>query len=191
MWGRSVNFAAHLKGCFTNTKNDKMMGKIWKSLAMGTMMLVGMSSLAMAQTKATVRLEAQKTHQRITGFGGFVCSPQFTYNHMSNAEIEKVWGAKSTVGCNIMRLYIPIGKGAWSQSLATAKKAKQMGLIVFASPWGQPAEWKTNNSSNAKTSDGKTGSLKRANWADPFRTNLTGLPRMQVVCGQLRRWRSL
>ena len=140
MWGRSVNFAAHLKGCFTNTKNDKMMGKIWKSLAMGTMMLVGMSSLAMAQTKATVRLEAQKTHQRITGFGGFVCSPQFTYNHMSNAEIEKVWGAKSTVGCNIMRLYIPIGKGAWSQSLATAKKAKQMGLIVFASPWGQPAE---------------------------------------------------
>ena len=133
---------------------------------MGTMMLVGMSSLAMAQTKATVRLEAQKTHQRITGFGGFVCSPQFTYNHMSNAEIEKVWGAKSTVGCNIMRLYIPIGKGAWSQSLATAKKAKQMGLIVFASPWGQPAEWKTNNSSNAKTSDGKTGSLKRANWAD-------------------------
>lgn len=166
MWGQSANFAAHLNECFTNTKNDKMMGKIWKSLAMGTMMLVGMSSLAMAQTKATVRLEAQKTHQRITGFGGFVCSPQFTYNHMSNAEIEKVWGAKSTVGCNIMRLYIPIGKGAWSQSLATAKKAKQMGLIVFASPWGQPAEWKTNNSSNAKTSDGKTGSLKRANWAD-------------------------
>ncbi|MBR3530231.1 MAG: hypothetical protein IKN83_02585 [Bacteroidaceae bacterium] len=120
----------------------------------------------MAQTKATVRLNAQNTHQRITGFGGFVCSPQFGYNHMSNAEIEKVWGKNSSVGCNIMRLYIPIGKGSWSQSLATAKKGKQMGLIVFASPWGQPAEWKTNGTINARNSDGTTGKLKRENWAD-------------------------
>ena len=114
----------------------------------------------------TVRFDATKTHQRITGFGGFVCSPQFQYNHMSTADIKKVWGKESTVGCNIMRLYIPIGKNAWSQSLSTAKQAKQMGLIIFASPWGQPAEWKTNNSSNAKISDGKEGHLKRANWPD-------------------------
>lgn len=114
----------------------------------------------------TVRLDATKTHQRVTGFGGFVCSPQFTYNHMSTTEIKKVWGAGSTVGCNIMRLYIPIGRNAWSQSLQTAKTAKQMGLIVFASPWGQPAEWKTNGTSNAKNSDGTLGYLKKENWAD-------------------------
>ena len=142
------------------------MEKIWRKVAMMAMLCVGMSSVATAQTKATVRLDAQAKHQHITGFGGFVCSPQFTYNHMSNAEIEKVWGKNSTVGCNIMRLYIPIGKSAWGQSLATAKKAKQMGLIVFASPWGQPSEWKTNGTSNAKNSDGTTGKLKRANWAD-------------------------
>ena len=116
--------------------------------------------------QATVRLNAQTKYQHITGFGGFVCSPQFTYNHMSTTEIKKVWGPTSTVGCNIMRLYIPIGKNAWSQSLPTAKTAKQMGLIVFASPWGQPKEWKTNNSSDAKTSDGKEGRLKKENWAD-------------------------
>ena len=114
----------------------------------------------------TVRFDATKTHQRVTGFGGFVCSPQFQYGHMSTADIKKVWGKESTVGCNIMRLYIPIGKNAWSQSLATAKTAKQLGLIVFASPWGQPAVWKTNNSINAKTSDGKEGRLIRANWPD-------------------------
>ena len=114
----------------------------------------------------TVRFDATKTHQRITGFGGFVCSPQFQYGHMSTAEIKKVWGPESTVGCNIMRLYIPIGRNAWSQSLATAKTAKQMGLIVFASPWGQPAEWKTNGTSNAKNEDGTTGKLKKANWPD-------------------------
>jgi len=119
-----------------------------------------------SMAQPTVRFDATKTHQRITGFGGFVCSPQFQYGHMSTADIKKVWGKESTVGCNIMRLYIPIGKNAWSQSLATAKTAKQLGLIVFASPWGQPAEWKTNNSINAKTSDGKEGRLIRANWPD-------------------------
>ena len=114
----------------------------------------------------TVRLNATQKHQRITGFGGFVCSPQFTYNHMSTSEIKKVWGNTSTVGCNIMRLYIPIGRNAWSQSLQTAKTAKEMGLIVFASPWGQPTEWKTNKSINAKDPDGTLGYLKREYWAD-------------------------
>ena len=36
----------------------------------------------------TVRFDATKTHQRLTGFGGFVCSPQFGYNHMSTTEIK-------------------------------------------------------------------------------------------------------
>lgn len=116
--------------------------------------------------EATLRIDAQTRYQRITGFGGFVCSPQFGYNHMSQAEIKKVWGNGSTVGCNIMRLYIPIGRNSWAQSLQTAKWAKQMGLIVFASPWGQPAEWKTNGTVNAKNEDGTTGKLKRENWAD-------------------------
>ena len=135
-------------------------------LFLATVLLSTNGLQAAAQTTATVRLDAQSTHQFITGFGGFVCSPQFQYGHMSDADIKKVWGPTSTVGCNIMRLYIPIGRNAWSQSLATAKKAKQMGLIVFASPWGQPAEWKTNGTSNAKNEDGTLGYLKKENWAD-------------------------
>ena len=130
------------------------------------LLLLNLLLLPAKAQRVTLKMDAQKTHQRITGFGGFVCSPQFTYNHMSAADIKKVWGTGSTVGCNIMRLYIPIGRNAWSQSLATAKNAKQMGLIVFASPWGQPAEWKTNGTSNAKNSDGTEGRLKRENWAD-------------------------
>ena len=105
-----------------------------------------LSAVGMAQTTGSVHFDASKKHQKITGFGAFVCSPQFQYNHMSTTEINKVWGKTSTIGCNIMRLYIPIGgRNAWSQSVQTAKNAKQKGLIVFASPWGQPAEWKTNN----------------------------------------------
>ncbi len=122
--------------------------------------------LSFVASAQTVRLNATAQHQHITGFGGFVCSPQFGYNHMSTSDIKKVWGQGSTVGCNIMRLYIPIGRNAWNQSLQAAKTAKQLGLIVFASPWGQPAEWKTNGTSNAKNSDGTTGKLKRENWPD-------------------------
>ena len=97
-----------------------------------SLLLLAIGSFS-ATAQNTVRIDATKKHQHITGFGGFVCSPQFQYNHMTTTEIKKVWGATSTVGCNIMRLYIPIGRNAWSQSLATAKQAKQMGLIVFAS----------------------------------------------------------
>ena len=120
---------------------------------------------ANAQTSLTI--DVQKKHQKITGFGAFVCSPQFTYNHMTDAEIEKVWKTGAgKIGCNIIRLYIPIGKNSWSQSLATAKKAKQLGLIVFASPWGQPSEWKTNGTINAMDPDGTKGYLKKENWPD-------------------------
>ena len=80
------------------------------------MMLVILAA-TICQTNAqttTMRLNADARHQHITGFGGFVCSPQFGYNHMSQTEIKRVWGNGSTVGCNIMRLYIPIGRNAWS-----------------------------------------------------------------------------
>lgn len=129
--------------------------------------LIVLGCISVHAQRATLRIDSQKKHQHITGFGAFVCSSQFQYGYMSNADIEKVWmtGA-GKIGCNIMRLFIPIGRNYWSQSLATAKKAKEMGLIVFASPWGQPAEWKTNGTSNAMNSDGTLGSLKKENWGD-------------------------
>ena len=129
-----------------------------------TMLLALCSTHSSAQP--TVKFDASKTHQRITGFGGFVNSPQFTYNHMNDTEIKKVWGKSSTIGCNIMRVYLPIGRNSWSQSLSTIRSAKRMGLIVFASPWGQPSEWKTNGTINAKNSDGTTGKLFKKNWPD-------------------------
>ena len=125
-----------------------------------------LSTACFAQTKGTVRFDTSVKHQHITGFGGFVCSPQFGYGHMSESEIKKVWGPSSTLGCNIMRLYLPVGENSWKQSLSTAKLAKKQGAILFASPWGQPMEWKTNNSINAKNDAGEVGSLKKENWPD-------------------------
>ncbi len=112
-----------------------------------------------------VRIDKSNPKQKITGFGGFVCSPQFGYNHMSTEEIQKMWGENSEAGYNIMRLYIPSSQANWSVALETAQLAKSMGLILFASPWSPPAEWKTNGN-EAGTYDGVEGFLKPEHYGD-------------------------
>src|SRR5574344_203827 len=140
-----------------------------RSIATTTILLCSCLS-GMAEQQAGVRIDSGKQYQKITVYGGFVCSATFGYNYMSTAEIKKLWGRDSQAGYNIMRLYIPIGKSAWSASLATAKLAKSMGLIVFASPWSMPSEWKTNNATGAVSTDsnGNTqiGYLKETNYSD-------------------------
>jgi glucuronoarabinoxylan endo-1,4-beta-xylanase len=119
---------------------------------------------------AKVQIDKNQTYQKVTGFGGFVCSPQFGYNHMTTDEIKKMWGANSEAGYNIMRLYIP-AESNWSSTLATAKLAKnELGLIIFASPWSMPAQWKTNNNDAAVFTDAngveQIGHLKVENYED-------------------------
>ncbi len=128
---------------------------------------------AYGQTKtASVTLNKNVTYQKITGFGGFVNSPQFGYGFMSSDEINTVWNTSAT-GYNIMRIYIPIGDttlslsiAAWSQALSTAQLAKSLGLKVFATPWSMPAAWKTKNTINAVDSTGASASLAPAHYAD-------------------------
>ncbi|KPE52604.1 T9SS type A sorting domain-containing protein [Chryseobacterium indologenes] len=118
----------------------------------------------------TVKIDKNITYQKIRGFGGFVCSPQFAYNHMSTSEIQTLWGPSSEGGYNIMRLYIPENSSNWSSVLATAQLAKSMGLTIFASPWTMPAAWKTNNHVNAVYTDAngvqQIGYLKPENYQD-------------------------
>ncbi|WP_223559756.1 T9SS type A sorting domain-containing protein [Chryseobacterium lathyri] len=120
--------------------------------------------------QAKVKIDKNIAYQKITGFGGFVCSPQFGYNHMTTTEIQKLWGAGSEGGYNIMRLYIPEQSSNWSTALATAQLAKSMGLTLFASPWTMPAAWKTNNHVNAVYTDTngvqQIGYLKPENYQD-------------------------
>ncbi|EJL68842.1 T9SS type A sorting domain-containing protein [Chryseobacterium populi] len=118
----------------------------------------------------TVKIDKNITYQKIKGFGGFVCSPQFAYNHMSTSEIQTLWGAGSEAGYNIMRLYIPENSSNWSSVLPTAQLAKSLGLTIFASPWTMPAAWKTNNHVNAVYTDTngvqQIGYLKPENYQD-------------------------
>nr|WP_294923701.1 T9SS type A sorting domain-containing protein [uncultured Flavobacterium sp.] len=128
------------------------------------------SAAQLRAQNAKVQIDKNKTYQKVTGFGGFVCSPQFGYDYMSPDEIKKMWGANSQTGYNIMRLYIP-GESNWPSTLATAKLAKnELGLKIFASPWTMPAEWKTNNSEVAVFTDEngvkQIGYLKEEHYQD-------------------------
>ena len=139
-------------------------GKLIKSVILFCAIIL-LHNFVHAQTKtATITINGQVIHQKITGFGAFVNSPQFAYGFMSETEIRKVWGAGSETNCNIMRIYISTGsttnpESTWSQALSTVKLAKSMGLTVLASPWTMPAAWKTNNSTTM-------GSLNTANYGD-------------------------
>ncbi len=117
-----------------------------------------------AQT-ATIIVNSDIKHQKITGFGGFVNSPQFGYNHMTTAQIRQLWGSESVTGYNLMRLFIPTGESNWQQVIATAQLAQSLGIKIFASPWSMPAAWKTNNHING-TYNGVVGYLKEEHYED-------------------------
>ncbi len=129
-------------------------------------MLVITAGHVFAQQKATLKINNKTSYQKIRGFGGFVNSPQFAYNHMSPAEIAKIWGSASETGYNIMRIFISDNENSWPQAIATAQQAKSLGLILFASPWSMPAQWKTNNSTAGVNENGVIGYLKEEHYAD-------------------------
>ena len=53
------------------------------------------------------------------------------------------------LGMTILRIMVPDNSGSWSRELATAKRAVELGAIVFASPWNPPSSMReTVNGSN-------------------------------------------
>ncbi|PZU81608.1 MAG: secretion protein [Chryseobacterium sp.] len=140
---------------------NKFITKLIKRIAFFAIVL---STFQLIAQTPKVRIDATP-RQKITGFGGFVCSPQFAYNHMTAAEIQKMWGASSEAGYNIMRIYIPTTQENWSTALETAQLAQSLGLKIFASPWSPPAIWKTNGN-DAGTYNGVEGFLKPEHYGD-------------------------
>jgi glucuronoarabinoxylan endo-1,4-beta-xylanase len=119
------------------------------------LLTIAFQTTAFAQTRiASVTVNKNVAFQKVTGFGGFVNSPQFGYNHMTPAEIQQMWGAGSAAGYNIMRIYIPTGEANWAPVIPTAQLAKSLGIKIFASPWSMPTEWKTVNIIGSQYDDG-------------------------------------
>jgi len=93
-------------------------------------------SNAYAQREAVIALDT--THQRIRGFGGANILPWRP--DMTDSEIETAFGIEDgQLGLSILRLMIDPVINNWNLNLHTARMARDMGVLIFASPWNAPS----------------------------------------------------
>lgn len=91
-----------------------------------------------------VTLNPAVRFQKVTGFGGMI-NPSWTGNtQLSLQDIDKLYGPNG-IGLNIGRLMLYPSGANWSREVAIAKRAKQYGAILFASPWTPPTQLKSSN----------------------------------------------
>ena len=108
--------------------------------------------------------------QTITGFGGACCDGAMKPFGTDNACVSKLYGAKSKIGLNILRMEISPsftgdnwGDYDWNGSLPSAKTVKNRGGIVFGTPWSPPGEYKTNGTAQggkAESQGNQRGKLR-------------------------------
>jgi glucuronoarabinoxylan endo-1,4-beta-xylanase len=120
-----------------------------------------------------------KRKQTVTGFGGACCDGAMKPFGTDNACVSKLYGAKSKIGLNILRMEISPnledkadqwGDYDWNGSLPSAQTVKKRGGIVFGTPWSPPGEYKTNGSAQGGSSEsqGKVRATLRRDCYDKF-----------------------
>lgn len=78
-------------------------------------------------------------HQFIRGFGA--ANILQWRPDMTESEIETAFGTgDGQLGFTILRLRLPPNSSEFEVNITTAKKAHEMGAIIFASPWNAPSE---------------------------------------------------
>lgn len=106
-----------------------------------TLVLLSIRLGAQSNT-ATIYLDSTK--QIIQGFGA--ANIIGWRPDMTDSEIEKAFGTgDGKLGFSILRLRIPYNSNDFNLQVPTAKKAYEMGVKIFASPWTPPPAMKTNN----------------------------------------------
>jgi glucuronoarabinoxylan endo-1,4-beta-xylanase len=110
--------------------------------------------------------------QTITGFGAACCDGAMKPFGDDNAPVSRLYGRKSKIGLNIMRMEISPnledkadqwGDYDWNGSLPSAKIVKNRGGIVFGTPWSPPGEFKTNGTAqggNSESQGNQRGKLR-------------------------------
>jgi len=102
-----------------------------------------------AQT-ATVTLTSEK--QVIKGFGGI--NHPVWYTDLNASERNLCFGnGDGQIGLTVLRIWVSDNPNQWALDLATAKRAIELGAIVFATPWNPPSNMRE---AFGTYSDGKT-----------------------------------
>lgn len=123
-------------------------------------LIFNISVFAQSVKTASINIDSRTRYQHVAGFGGFTPSPTWQY-WLNNSQIDMLFGkGENQLGLNIARLYIANNRNYWNGGVSNAKRLKQHGVFIFASPWSPPASWKSNNS------DSNGGSLLDSHYAD-------------------------
>ena len=128
-----------------------------------TIILLAAAAITVQAAKPRSNLTVYKTQkQHISGFGGACCDGAMKPFGTDNACVGKLYGPKSKIGLNILRMEISPsftgdnwGDYDWNGSLPSAKTVKNRGGIVFGTPWSPPGEYKTNGTAQGGNSEGQ------------------------------------
>ncbi|GAB3429530.1 glycoside hydrolase [Niabella aquatica] len=125
------------------TEQPRSQEIVIKDLATGKeeKMTISQSALS-ASDKYTLNPDTK--YQKVTGFGGMINASWTGNTQLSVQDIEKLYGADG-LGLNIGRLMLYPNSSGWSREVAVAKRAQELGAILFASPWTPPTNLKSVN----------------------------------------------
>jgi O-glycosyl hydrolase len=116
-----------------------------------TALLLLLVSVNVFGQTATVNLNDQK--QYIRGFGGI--NHPVWIGDLTASQRETAFGnGPGQLGMSVLRIWVSDKSSEWSREIATAKRAIELGAIVFASPWNPPSHmvetFTRGNQTNAK-----------------------------------------
>ena len=130
-----------------------------KKIILSLVVLLGATAIQAAKPRTSLTVYDTRK-QTVTGFGGACCDGAMKPFGTDNACVSKLYGPKSKIGLNILRMEISPsftgdnwGDYDWNGSLPSAKTVKNRGGIVFGTPWSPPGEYKTNGSAQGGNSD--------------------------------------
>ena len=131
--------------------------------------LVVSTAVQAAKPRTSLKIYATQK-QKVSGFGGACCDGAMKPFGTDNACVSKLYGPKSKIGLNIMRMAISPsftgdnwGDYDWNGSLPSVKICKNRGGIVFGTPWSPPGDYKTNGTAqggNSETQGYQRGKLR-------------------------------
>jgi glucuronoarabinoxylan endo-1,4-beta-xylanase len=130
-----------------------------KRIILSLVVLLGVTAAQAGKPRTSLQVYNTKK-QTVTGFGGACCDGAMKPFGNDNACVGKLYGAKSKIGLNILRMEISPsftgdnwGDYDWNGSLPSAQTVKKRGGIVFGTPWSPPGEYKTNGTAQGGNSD--------------------------------------
>ncbi len=89
-----------------------------------------------------VTIDLEDTKQMIQGYGGI--NHPLWIGDLTAAQRETAFGnGPGQLGFTVLRIFVSDNRNDWQREVATAQRAQELGLLIFASPWNPPSSMAT------------------------------------------------